>query len=131
MTEPFNFPANRIILGDGRADLITVLWVTAAFKTKTVVFVGIAAVVNVFVTCDQTTIIAAICDAALGERLCPPGVPSAAAPQFAVVLSEPVVPNPPVIGRVDRRSMAVAVLVVLRTSERPLLIAFGKVEVAI
>ena len=63
----------------------------------TVVFVGIAAVVNVFVTCDQTTIIAAICDAALGERLCPPGVPSAAAPQFSVVLSEPVVPNPPVI----------------------------------
>ena len=63
----------------------------------TVVFVCIAAVLKIFSWRYKTAIITTICDASLGQGLCPSFVPSAAASYFSVVLSVPVIPNPPVI----------------------------------
>ena len=68
-------------------------------RTLTMAFVGIATVPKIFRLRYKTTIITTICNATLGHRLGSPRVPTTAAANFFIVLSEPVpvIPDPPII----------------------------------
>ena len=63
----------------------------------TVILVCVPARRQVLVRRDQPAVVAAVCDATLRHGLRPPLVPPAAAPDLPVVLTVPVVADPPVV----------------------------------
>merc|ERR1719188_790316 len=94
------------------------------------VFVGIPTCTGILFINYQTAIVAAVRNPSSIQWLGSALIPTTAAPNFAIVASVPMIPNPPIVRGIIRATMAVAVCVIPGVLETGLAVALAEIHIS-